>query len=50
MLESLSSASAVFDTLAPNIQTAMLMFMLSAAVAGVAAGLTIAAIWRWAIG
>ena len=48
MFETLSSAQAVFDTLAPNIQTAMLLFSASTAIGGLAAGLAISAVWRWA--
>lgn len=50
MLETLDSATAVFNTLAPNVQTAMAMFVVSATILGVAVGLLLAAIWRWAIG
>ncbi len=48
MLETLSSAEAVFSTLAPNVQTAMVLFAASTAIGGLAAGLAISAIWRWA--
>ncbi len=49
MLETLTTATAVFDTLAPNVQTAMAMFVVSAAILGVAVGLLLSALWRWAL-